>query len=217
MSLAIFDLDNTLLSGDSDYLWGVFLSEQGLVDKSDYQTQNQQFYEQYKNGTLNIHEFQEFSLKPLAANTKQLLDSIHKIYMVEKILPIITAAAKQLIQKHREQGDFILIITATNRFITEPISKLLEVDALIATDPEFIDGQFTGKLSGIPCFQDGKVTRLNNWLQYTDLDLKDSWFYSDSINDLPLLEQVTNPVAVDPDEKLQQLATDRQWPIISLR
>ncbi len=217
MNLAIFDLDNTLLAGDSDYLWGIFLSEQGLVDKIDYQTKNQQFYEQYKNGTLDIYEFQEFSLKPLAANTIQQLDKIHKIYMVEKILPIITSKAKQLIQKHKKQGDYILIITATNRFITEPISTLLEVDALIATDPEMINGQFTGKLSGIPCFQEGKVTRLNNWLQDNDFDLKDSWFYSDSINDLPLLEQVTNPVAVDPDEKLQQLASDRQWPIISLR
>lgn len=217
MNLAIFDLDNTLLAGDSDYLWGIFLSEQGLVDKESYDTKNQQFYEQYKAGTLDIYEFHAFSLKVLSENDMHKLKEFHKLYMSNKIAPIITKAAKDLIQKHRNQGDYILIITATNRFITEPIAKLLAVDDLIATDPEIINGQFTGKLTGIPCFQEGKVHRLHNWLKNRDLDLNDSWFYSDSINDLPLLEEVTNPVAVDPDDKLQQLAEDRNWPVISLR
>jgi len=217
VSLAIFDLDNTLLAGDSDYLWGVFLSEQGLVDKVSYETKNQEFYQQYKNGTLDIHEFHAFSLKPLSENSMEQLQRYHKEFMDSKIIPIITQAAKELLQKHRDEGDYLLIITATNRFITEPIAKLLGVDDIIATDPEIVDGQFTGQLSGIPCFQEGKVTRLNEWLTQHDHKLDNSWFYSDSINDLPLLEQVTNPVAVDPDDKLNQLAKDRQWPVISLR
>jgi HAD superfamily hydrolase (TIGR01490 family) len=217
VSLAIFDLDNTLLAGDSDYLWGIFLSEQGLVDKDSYETKNQKFYDQYKDGTLDIYEFHAFSLKPLSEHDMAQLKIYHKKYMVNKILPLITQSAKDLISKHREQGDYILIITATNRFITEPIAEILEVDDLIATDPEIIDGQFTGKLNGIPCFQEGKVTRLHDWLTEHDHNLIDSWFYSDSINDLPLLEKVTNPVAVDPDDKLRQLAMDRDWPVISLR
>lgn len=217
MSLAIFDLDNTLLAGDSDYLWGVFLAEQGLVDRDFYETKNQQFYKQYKDGTLDIYEFHKFSLKALAENDMQQLQNYHKEYMTTKILPIITQSAKDLVHKHRKQGDYILIITATNRFITEPIARELGVDDLIATDPEIVNAQFTGNLSGIPCFQEGKVTRLNSWLQSKNLNLQDSWFYSDSINDLPLLEVVTNPVAVDPDDRLQQLAIDRQWPVISLR
>jgi HAD superfamily hydrolase (TIGR01490 family) len=217
VSLAIFDLDNTLLAGDSDYLWGIYLSEQGLVDKEEYERKNQQFYDEYKNGTMNICKFHNFSLKPLSETPMDKLKAIHKNFMVDSILPIITQPAKDLIQKHRDKGDYILIITATNRFITEPIAKELGVDDLIATDPEIVDGQFTGKLSGVACYQEGKVTRLNTWLETKEYDLTDSWFYSDSINDLPLLEQVTNPVAVDPDEKLKQLATDREWPVISLR
>jgi len=217
VNLAIFDLDNTLLAGDSDYLWGVYLSEQGIVDKDVYETKNRQFYDQYKNGTLDIFEFHAFSLKPLSENNMAQLEIFHKEYMVNKIQPLISQAAKDLIQKHRDQGDYILIITATNRFITEPIANLLGVDDLIATDPEIIDGQFTGKLSGIPCFQEGKVTRLHDWMKEHNLNLDNSWFYSDSINDLPLLEEVTHPVAVDPDDKLRQLAADRHWPVISLR
>ncbi|MFV2059705.1 MAG: HAD family hydrolase [Gammaproteobacteria bacterium] len=217
MSLAIFDLDHTLLAGDSDYLWGVFLSEQGLVDKEYYESKNQQFYQQYKDGTLDIYEFHAFSLKALSQHDMAQLKIYHKKYMATKIVPLITQSAKDLILKHREQGDYILIITATNRFITQPIAKLLGVDDLIATDPEIIDGQFTGELSGIPCFQEGKVTRLKDWLSQNNHSLTDSWFYSDSFNDLPLLEKVTNPVAVDPDDKLKQHAIDQHWPVISLR
>ncbi|VAW97288.1 Phosphoserine phosphatase [hydrothermal vent metagenome] len=216
MSLAIFDLDNTLLAGDSDYLWGVFLSEQGLVDKQYYETQNRMFYEQYKAGTLDIFEFHAFSLKPLSENNMVLLNKIHKEFMSNSILPIITQASRNLLQKHRAQGDCILIITATNSFITRPIAQALAVDDIIATEPEIINGEFTGKISGIPCFQEGKVSRLQDWLIGKDFDLSDSWFYSDSINDLPLLEKVANAVAVDPDDKLRQLALTREWPIISL-
>ncbi len=217
MSLAIFDLDNTLLAGDSDYLWGVFLSEQGLVDKQYYETQNRLFYEQYQDGSLDIFEFHAFSLKPLSENKMVILNDIHKKFMSNIILPIITQASRDLLQKHRDQGDYILIITATNSFITKPIARVLGVDDIIATEPEIINGEFTGKLSGIPCFQEGKVSRLHDWLVDKNHDLSDSWFYSDSINDLPLLEKVTNPVAVDPDDKLRQLAQTRNWPIISLR
>ncbi len=217
MSLAIFDLDNTLLAGDSDYLWGVFLSEQGLVDKQHYQAQNRLFYEQYQDGSLDILEFHAFSLKPLSENKMTLLNDIHKKFMSNIILPIITQASRSLLQKHRTQGDYILIITATNSFITKPIAQALGVDDIIATEPEIINGEFTGELSGIPCFQEGKVKRLHDWLSDKQHDLTDSWFYSDSINDLPLLEKVTNAIAVDPDDKLRELAQTRDWPIISLR
>lgn len=217
MSLAIFDLDNTLIAGDSDHAWGEFLCEKGIVDSEEYSRANDYFYEQYKNGGLDIYEFLEFALRPLAKLPRNELDALHQQFMQEKVEPMMLPKAAELLNNHRERGDYLLIITATNRFVTGPIAAHLGVDEIIATDPEEVDGQFTGKVSGTPCFQSGKVTRLNNWLEANPHDLSESYFYSDSHNDLPLLEQVGHPIAVNPDEKLETLANDKLWPVLDLR
>jgi HAD superfamily hydrolase (TIGR01490 family) len=217
LSLAIFDLDNTLLGGDSDYLWGRFLVEQGHVDGAYYERENQRYYEEYKAGTLDIYEFLRFSLKPLAEHDMATLQQWHRQFMAEKITPIMLPKATALLQKHRQAGDTLLIITATNSFVTAPIAEVLGVDKLIATDPELRHGHYTGEVSGTPCFQHGKVTRLNAWLAQNGQNLADSWFYSDSHNDLPLLELVSHPVAVDADDTLAAHAKARSWPHISLR
>ena len=217
MSLAIFDLDNTLLADDSDFLWGQFLVDRGIVDKDYYEAANQKFYQEYQHGSLDIYEFLRFSLAPLALHDAQQLHIWREEFINEVIKPLLLEAAQALIEKHRSQGDTLLVITATNRFITEPIVKLYGIEHLLATSPEFINGQYTGKFLGTPCFQAGKVTHLNNWLANTAETLQGSWFYSDSYNDIPLLKLVDNPVAVDPDEKLLQEARLANWPVISLR
>lgn len=217
MSLAIFDLDNTLLAGDSDYLWGQFLVEQGIVDPILYEESNARFYEDYKNGTLDIARFLEFALAPLAANEPEALHRWRRTFIEEKIRPILLPAARKLIERHRALGDLPLIITATNGFVTEPIAALYGIEHLIATIPEFRDGRYTGRFVGTPCFRDGKVARLDQWLQENGHDLAESWFYSDSHNDLPLLSLVSHPVAVDPDTKLEEFARQQAWPIITLR
>lgn len=217
MSLAIFDLDNTLLAGDSDYLWGVFLGEQGIVDATVYERENERFYQLYKEGILDIMQFLQFSLRPLAENHPDDLQRWRQQFIEEKIKPIITQSAKDLVDKHRQQSDTLMIITATNAFVTTPIAGLLGIEHLIATDPEMIDGVYTGKVQGEPSFQQGKVHRLQHWLETHNETLENSYFYSDSHNDMPLLENVTYPVAVDPDDILRQAAKERQWPVISLR
>ena len=217
MSLAIFDLDNTLLGGDSDYLWGRFLVEQGIVDAQLYERENQRFYDEYKAGQLDIFEFLRFSLKPLTEHEPATLAQWHRRFMADKIAPIILPKGRELLAKHRAQGDFLLIITATNRFVTAPIAEALGVDEMLATDPAMVDGRYTGEVAGIPCFQHGKVERLEAWLVQTGHNLEGSWFYSDSHNDLPLLERVTHPVAVDADETLAEHARLKGWPQISLR
>jgi len=217
VSLAIFDLDNTLLAGDSDYLWGEFLVEKGIVDGEAYRLANERFYEQYREGQLDIAEFLYFALKPLADNEPERLYAWREEFVEEKIKPILLPAAREVVEKHREAGDLLLVITATNRFVTEPIVKLYGIEHLIATTPEFRDGRYTGRFEGTPCFQAGKVTRLDEWLEQNDHALQDSWFYSDSHNDLPLLTKVSNPVAVDPDETLLSFAQEKGWPVISLR
>ncbi|MCP5195891.1 MAG: HAD family hydrolase [Gammaproteobacteria bacterium] len=217
MSLAIFDLDNTLLGGDSDYLWGQFLIEQGLVDGAYYERENQRFYTEYRAGTLDIHAFLAFMLQPLAEHPLTELLVWRNQFMTEKIQPILLPKADELLDRHRAVGDTLLIITATNRFITAPIAERLGVPHLLASEPEFVDGRYTGRSTGIPCFQYGKVERLDAWLAETGNDLAKSWFYSDSHNDLPLLSRVTYPVAVDPDVTLAHHAQQHGWPIISLR
>jgi HAD superfamily hydrolase (TIGR01490 family) len=217
LNLAIFDLDNTLLTGDSDYLWGQYLVKQGLVDADFYESENQRYYDEYKAGTLDIFAFLKFSFQPLANNELEQLLRFRKKFISEHILPIIPDAARALLDKHRKQNHYILIITATNLFITEPIARELSADDIIATEPEFKNDRYTGEVSGTPCFQEGKVTRLNSWLETKNKTLDNSWFYSDSHNDLPLLKLVTHPVAVDPDEILAQVAIEQGWPIISLR
>ncbi len=217
MPLAIFDLDNTLLQGDSDHLWGQFLAEQGIVDGDWYEQENDRFYREYQEGRLDIFEFLRFSLKPLSQHPPAQLQQWHQTFMHEKIDPILLPAARALVERHREAGDILLIITATNAFVTAPIAAAFGIEHLIATDPEMIDGRYTGNVAGTPCFQEGKVIRLNQWLEQHQQNLAGSSFYSDSHNDLPLLKRVDHPVAVDPDAILAQHARARDWPIISLR
>ena len=217
MALAIFDLDNTLLGGDSDHAWGEFLVEQGIVDAEVYKKANDYYYQAYLNGSLDINEFLEFSLKPLSQHSFDQLSQWHKQFMKEKIEPLMLHKADELLSQHRTNGDYLLIITATNTFVTSPIAEKLGADHILATDPEFINGRYTGRVSGIPCFQGGKVKRLHNWLTITSHTLEGSYFYSDSHNDLPLLKEVDNPVAVDPDNILHETAKTKGWPIISLR
>ena len=217
MSIALFDLDNTLIAGDSDYLWGCFLVEQGIVDGTLYENENQRFYDQYKIGELDIHEFLDFQLKPLTEHSMETLNQWRSRYIEEKIIPILLPRAHELIEHHRQQGDTLVIITATNRFITGPIAGLYNIKHLLATEPEIINARYSGSITGVPCFQDGKVTQLESWLKANRQTLDDSWFYSDSHNDLPLLNRVSHPVAVDPDEILNQHASTQGWPVISLR
>ena len=217
MALALFDLDNTLLAGDSDYLWGEFLTEQGVVDADLYARENERFYEEYKKGTLDIHEFQAFSQQPLVQNPTDKMLEWHRQFFEEKIKPIMSPASFELIKHHRSSGDTLVVITATNSFVTGPIVKAFGIDNLIATEPEIINGKYTGKIDGTPCFQEGKVKRLDLWMTEHNLDLKGSWFYSDSHNDLPLLLEADNPVAVDADEKLLEYAKQHNWKIMSLR
>ncbi|MGZ8214587.1 MAG: histidinol-phosphatase [Methylosarcina sp.] len=217
MSLAIFDLDNTLIADDSDYLWGQFLVDQGIVDKHQYEAANARFYDEYKQGTLDIVEFLRFSLRPLAQHDPAQLFAWRDRFISEIIKPLLLESARELIAKHKDRGDTLLVITATNRFVTEPIVKLYGIDHLLATSPEFIDGRYTGKFVGEPCFQQGKVKLLQQWLADAKETMENSWFYSDSHNDLPLLSMVDHAVAVDPDEKLKNHAQKAGWPIISLR
>ena len=217
MTLALFDLDNTLLSGDSDYEWGQFLVSKGLVDSASYEAANQRFYEQYKQGVLDIHEFSAFSFKPLSERGMAELTALHREFMHSVIQPLMLPAAVELVAQHRDQGHTLMIITATNSFITRPIAEAFGIPHLLATEPQIIDGRYTQIIDGTPCFQGGKVTRLQAWLQGSDETLAGSYFYSDSRNDLPLLEMVDNPVAVDPDPTLQSIAQQRGWSVMSLR
>lgn len=217
MKLALFDLDNTLLDGDSDHAWAQFLIEEGVLHAGDYHAKNEWFYERYKDGTLDIHEFLDFQLAPIARRPRAQLDRWHEDFMQRKVRPMILSKAPALIAQHADA--MTAIVTATNRFITAPIAAELGVPKLIATDIEEIDGVFTGRPRGTPTFREGKVERVNEWLAEGGRRLEDyeSWFYSDSLNDLPLLERVTHPVAVDPDATLRAHAVERGWPIISLR
>jgi HAD superfamily hydrolase (TIGR01490 family) len=215
--LALFDLDNTLLGGDSDHAWGAYLCERGIVDASRYQARNDAFYADYLAGRLDVQAYQDFCQELLGRTDMVQLAEWHREFMSDCIEPIILSKGEALLAEHRKAADRVVIITATNRFITAPIAARLGVDTLLATECEIINGRYTGRSTDVPCFQEGKVTRLNRWLGETGLSLDDSSFYSDSINDLPLLEQVTHPVAVDPDPKLRAEAEKRGWPVISLR
>ena len=217
MSLAIFDLDNTLIAGDSDVLWGEFLVQRGLVDAESYRRENQRFYDDYLRGDLDIYACLTFALKPLSEHPLSQLKQLHQQYMQEKIEPILLPSALALIESHRQRGDRLLIITATNRFITAPIAERLGITDLLATDPEQQGDRYTGQVTGIPCYKEGKVQRLQIWLAEQQCDLQGSWFYSDSHNDIPLLEKVDHPVATDPDDSLRAIAEQRGWNIISLR
>lgn len=216
MTLAIFDLDHTLIAGDSDHAWGQYLTDRGLVDPEVHKRRNDEFYEQYKQGTLDIHEYLTFALAPLTQYEPELMHQERERFLEERIEPLISNASRQLIQDHKDKGHTLLIITATNGFVTYPIAEKLGIEHIIAPIPEVVDQRYTGKITGIPSFQQGKVTRLEEWLDGSDETLAGSYFYSDSHNDLPLLEKVDHPVAVDPDEKLTARAEKEGWPIISL-
>ncbi|MNN08240.1 Phosphoserine phosphatase [compost metagenome] len=217
MRLALFDLDNTLLGGDSDHAWGDYLCERGILDPIAYKTRNDEFYQDYLAGKLDLNAYLEFTLEILATTEMAQLDEWHRDFMRDCVEPIILPKALALLEKHRAAGDKLVIITATNRFITGPIAKRLGIQTLLATECEMLDGRFSGRSTDIPCFREGKVTRLNRWLLENGYSLEDSYFYSDSMNDLPLLEKVTHPVAVDPDPNLRAEAEKRGWQVISLR
>ena len=216
MALAIFDLDNTLLRGDSDYLWGIYLIDKEAVDAEQHRQENERFYEQYLAGQMDIMEFLRFQLAPLARIPNPELLQMREDFIERYIKPIITAQALELVETHRKRGDTLLIITATNDFVTRPIADLFGIDELIATRAEYAGGHYTGNVTGIPSYQQGKVTRLHDWLDKTENSLQDSWFYSDSHNDLPLLKEVDNPVAVNPDPQLSAYAKQAGWQVIHL-
>ena len=220
MRLALFDLDNTLLAGDSDYEWGQFLVDRGVLERAEYEAQNRAFYEQYQAGTLDIHEFLGFALRPLAQHAPEELERWHREFMQARIEPMMLPAARALVRRHLERGDLCAIITSTNSFVTRPIARAFGIEHLIATEPEKRDGRFTGRVAGLPSFREGKVRRLDDWLAGLGrrlADFSESTCYSDSHNDLPLLERVSRPVAVDPDQILAREAARRGWQRISLR
>jgi len=216
-TLALFDLDETLISGDSDYEWGLHLVSLGVVDRQSYEARNQEFYDRYRAGTLVLQDFLDFQLYPLSQFSRAQLDQWHAGFLASRILPMIRPGARALLDRHRDAER--LIVTATNRFVTAPIAAALGITELLATELEQENGRFTGRAVGTPCFREGKVVRLNQWLEARGERLSDyaeSWFYSDSANDIPLLSAVTHPVAVHPDDRLRAHAAERGWPIISL-
>ncbi|MEO5694629.1 MAG: HAD family hydrolase [Usitatibacter sp.] len=215
--LAMFDLDNTLLNGDSDVQWAQFLIEEGVLEPVEYNKRNMWFADRYKDGTLDIGQFLDFQLTPIANRDRAQLDAWHADFMDRKIRPIIHERAAETIAEH--EGALLALVTATNRFITAPIAAELGINNLIATDIEEVDGRFTGKPRGTPSFREGKIHCVREWLAGRGEKLEDyeSWFYSDSLNDLPLLQLVDHPVAVDPDDTLRVHATTHGWPIISLK
>jgi len=220
MNLAIFDLDNTLLDGDSDYNWGLYLVKKGYLDEGEYKEQNQKFFEEYQVGKLDIFAFTEFQFQFLKNNTRKFLNDVRSDYINEIIKPMILKKAVDLVNQHKKAGDRLLIITATNSFITKPIGELFGIHELIGTDPEENEGEFTGKVKGTPSFKEGKVTRLFDWLDEKNLKLADfekTFFYSDSHNDLALLEVVTNPVVVNGDKILLKKAQEKNWPTLKLK
>lgn len=217
MTLAIFDLDNTLLAGDSDHAWGEFLVRHGRVDGAWYKAQNDRFYADYCRGELDIIAYSEFVFAVLVKESPETLAAWHRQFMAEEVSRMILPKGRELLEQHRARGHRLLIITATNRFITGPIAAELGVADLLATEPEMKNGRYTGKVAGIPCYQHGKIERLQQWLAATGESAEGCWFYSDSRNDIPLLEFATHPVAVDPDEPLRAHAASNSWPVISLR
>lgn len=217
MTLAIFDLDNTLIGGDSDNLWGQFLCENGLVESDHFDLRNEQFYQDYQAGSLDIDAYLRFALQPLVNQPLETLERWHRDFMGSKIEPILLPRAADLIERHRALDHKLLIITATNEFITRPIADRLNIEDMLACEAEIVDGRYTGSPIGVPSYHSGKVTRLNSWLAERSMSMEGAYFYSDSHNDLPLLEIVDNPIAVDPDDKLRDRANAQNWPIISLR
>lgn len=220
MNLILFDLDNTLLTGDSDFEWAQFLISKGVLDREVHEARNIEFYEHYKAGTLDIHSFLDFQLAPLSRHPREELDAWHREFMATRIRPMISAAARTLVRRHLDDNSLCAVVTATNSFVTGPIAREFNIPHLVATIPACEGGRFTGKPRGTPAFKAGKIERVDAWLESLGLwwgEFEQSWFYSDSHNDLPLMSKVTNPVAVDPDDTLRSHATAQGWPVISLR
>jgi len=220
MNLVLFDLDNTLLAGDSDFEWAQFLIAQGVLDQEVHAARNAEFYDQYRAGTLDIHEFLDFQLKPLSRHPRRELEAWRAEFMREHILPIITKQARQIVRDHLNNGALVAIVTATNSFVTAPIANEFGVAHLVATEPEEINGEFTGAVRGLPCFREGKIARVDAWLAQLGHawdDFEETTFYSDSLNDFPLLKRVRHPIAVDPDRVLEEYAREHGWPVLSLR
>ena len=217
MALAIFDLDHTLLNGDSDYLWGEYMVANQIVDKSEYQAENKAFLRDYQRGQLDNDKYLQFALKPLTLHSIERLYNWRSDYVKNWIEPVVATGTTGLLEYHREQGDTLIIVSATNLFITEPIAELLGIAHILSTEPEIVDQRYTGRYLGTPTYKEGKVEALNKWLEDSGHSLDDSYFYSDSINDLPLLEQVSTPIAVNPDDKLAAIAEERGWQILDLR
>jgi len=216
LSLALFDLDHTLIDGDSEVLWGQFLGDRGLVDPKEHQREVLRFFDLYKSGRLDIHEFLDFQLRFMAQRSLEALHQLRAEFVMEQIPPVLLPKAKVLLDDHRQRDHTIIIITATNSFIASPIAEIYGVQHLIATEPEMVNDRYTGSVSGVPAFAAGKVTRVRQWLEVNGGTLAGSWFYSDSHNDLPLLREVDHPVAVHPDPILAAEAKRSSWPIISL-
>ena len=218
-NLALFDLDHTLLSGDSDHAWGCYLVEHQLVDPKKFHELNEQFFQEYLDGTMDINAFCRFAFEPLTRYNMEALHAHRATYIKSHILQLIDDRAKALVKQHQDNGDTCVIITATNDFITRPIADLFNINHLIATQAEVIDNEFTGHLKGTPCFQEGKLVRLKEWLEHQSLKVSDFdhiYGYSDSYNDLPLLEFATHPTAVNPDPRLQAHAKHQGWPILQI-
>ena len=220
MNLALFDLDNTLLAGDSDFEWAQFLISHGVLDREVQEAKNLQFYEDYKAGTLDIHAFLDFQLQPLARHSRTELDAWHREFMHSRVLPIIGEKSRALVRRHLDNGDLCAVVTATNSFVTAPIAREFGIPHLIATIPAQHNGQFTGRPRGTPSFREGKISRVEDWLESMGLwwgSFEQSWFYSDSHNDLPLMGKVSHPVAIDADDKLRTHALAAGWPVQTLR
>lgn len=220
MNLILFDLDNTLLTGDSDFEWAQFLISKGVLDREVHEARNIEFYEHYKAGTLDIHAFLDFQLAPLSRHPREELDAWHREFMATRIQPMISTAARALVRRHLDDNSLCAVVTATNSFVTGPIAREFNIPHLVATIPACEAGRFTGKPRGTPAFKAGKIERVDAWLESLGLwwgEFEQSWFYSDSHNDLPLMSKVTHPVAVDPDDTLRSHATSQGWPVISLR
>jgi len=216
MTLAIFDLDHTLINGDSDYLWGEYMVEHGIVDEQAFRQRNTAFYHDYQRGTLDNDQYLAFALEPLTHHELETLYTWRADYVEKWIKPLIAPGAAAVLENHRQLGHELIMISATQLFVSEPIADLLGIDTVLATEPEIIDGRYTGRFIGTPTYQQGKVTALEEWLAGSDHELSGSYFYSDSLNDIALLEHVDHPITVNPDDQLQAIAKTRGWKIIDL-
>ncbi len=214
--LVIFDLDNTLLAGDSDRNWGIFLCEQNVV-KKDYLEESEKFYNNYYDGSLDIDGFLAFCLKPLISNDMKVLNNLRRKFIDEKIRPIMTSKGMDEINLAKKNNQTVIIATATNDFVTRPIADLFGVDTLIATEFETIENCFTGNIVGIPCFREGKLQKVTKWAKKNNFDLSEATFYTDSFNDLPLLQKVKYPIIVDGDDKLKVIGERNNWKCMSFR